>query len=358
MRMAMTIAPLALASSSWGRTCRKIHAWTAALCLTQLEPLDWGRGGTSGVWGWSPPVGPASSNPNDKPCNKCWDPPKRIKYGMLASRVYFLTAELAQVKYLCLTLRWSIFAWPSTLVQEGLKHQIHPWWIHSQGRTLSQWQRPPISLLYTVTNGPPMLLGLVPIPQTIVLQRGQSTAPSVTGCHGVSLRCREKMAVLRVLIETRTHSLLRQKVQHKKLRSAAGTKTIKAASSDVRVLVPPSHVGGACRMPPLGREHMPAVRASYRLWCDTDFIVQVGGALTPSENRLVDILRPWLVTIMTRLGWIQASPADPRGGAVTMWTYPCIMCIYVKSRPRHVNYMWIRCVWDWFALATRWRSYD
>jgi len=56
-------------------------------------------------------------------------------------------------------------------------------------------------------------------------------------------------------------------------------------------------------------------------------------------------------------GQIQASPAEPRGGAVTMWTYTCMMCIYVKSRPRHVNYMWIRCVLGWFALAAQWR-YD
>jgi len=66
----------------------------------------------------------------------------------------------------------------------SLKHQIHPRLIRSQGRTFSQWQCPPISLLSTVTSGPLMLLGLVPIPQARVLRRGQSSAPSGSSFAG------------------------------------------------------------------------------------------------------------------------------------------------------------------------------
>jgi len=50
-------------------------------------------------------------------------------------------------------------------------------------------------------------------------------------------------------------------------------------------------------------------------------------------------LGPWLVTSTTSLGQIRQSPVEPVGGALSLWTYVCIMCPYVKYRPRHVNSM-------------------
>jgi len=57
---------------------------------------------------------------------------------------------------------------------------------------------------------------------------------------------------------------------------------MKAASSDERVLVPPSHVGGAGRTPAPSAENA----------CPLFGRFTVRHAITPSKKRLVDILRP------------------------------------------------------------------